>query len=218
MDKETNKIELKDGVSYLEYKEANHSCYKNSDLVPAIYEGGYKLWECSLDILNYIQTGINFNGLSVLEIGCGIGLPGLYCLLQGAHVVFQDFNEDVIVNSTSPTVMNNLKRLGKEHLSSHAKFIYGDWKGISVDKADIILTSDTIYNEKNYDSLVYLMGNSLKPSGQIILGCKRFYFGVGGGVNQFKDYLKKQGGLKLANEIKISDGMSNIREILILTN
>ena len=36
-------------------------------------------------------------GKTVLELGCGHGLPGITSIVKGAeHVIFLDFNEEVI--------------------------------------------------------------------------------------------------------------------------
>ena len=68
-----------------------------SDLVPGQYEGGLKVWECSVDLLDFFLRSPELHGLSnVLELGCGSGLPGIAALMKGSRpVVFTDFNMDV---------------------------------------------------------------------------------------------------------------------------
>lgn len=65
--------------------------------------GGFKLWECAVDLAQYLcreysldklvtsKTDPNFElvGKRVLELGCGQGLPGIVPLLAGAEVHFQ---------------------------------------------------------------------------------------------------------------------------------
>ncbi|KAL5514466.1 hypothetical protein ACEPAG_2554 [Sanghuangporus baumii] len=69
-----------------------------SDLVPGVYEGGLKTWECSLDLVDYLSgsdlegkvEGVGggsvrwLRGKRVIEIGCGTAIPSLYLL----HVLF----------------------------------------------------------------------------------------------------------------------------------
>jgi hypothetical protein len=46
----------------------------NSDLVSGVYEGGLKVWECSIDICNYLCKPEHrefLKGKRVLELGCG---------------------------------------------------------------------------------------------------------------------------------------------------
>lgn len=83
-----------------------------SDLVPGVYEGGLKTWECSLDLVEHLhnlQLSSNFGGFTgqrVLEvrlqlyplvlnesnnqkIGCGTAMPSLYIL----HHLFSSLNQ-----------------------------------------------------------------------------------------------------------------------------
>lgn len=70
---------------------------QHSDLVPAVYEGGLKIWQCTYDILNHLyQKEINFKGQKVLDLGCGAGILGLYAYKQGAKVCFQDYVSIII--------------------------------------------------------------------------------------------------------------------------
>jgi hypothetical protein len=54
---------------------------KHSDLIPKVYEGGLKVWECSIDLINYCVDSTNdvsIENKKVLELGCGIGLVKLF--------------------------------------------------------------------------------------------------------------------------------------------
>ena len=69
------------------------------------HAGGFKLWECAVDLANFLcehfgiessQDGTHslsspsdLTGTSVLELGCGQGLPGILLGLCGATVHFQ---------------------------------------------------------------------------------------------------------------------------------
>lgn len=68
---------------------------KSKDIVTGKYEGGLKVWECSLDLSTFICENISLfstnNGVNnkVLELGCGYGIPGLILLKNGYSVDFQ---------------------------------------------------------------------------------------------------------------------------------
>jgi len=91
-----------------------------SDLVPLVYEGGLKTWECSLDLASCLRrNGLAANvakGQRVLELGCGTAIPTV-CLLQDifaatpvnnnteTHVHLQDYNASVLQLVTVPNVV-----------------------------------------------------------------------------------------------------------------
>ena len=50
--------------------------FVKSDLISGVYEGGLKVWECTFDMVDYLQQ-IDMSGKSVIELGCGQGLPGI---------------------------------------------------------------------------------------------------------------------------------------------
>jgi predicted nicotinamide N-methyase len=57
----------------------------NKDIIPGVYEGGFKLWECTLDMLKYIEAQANiFEGKRIIEMGCGHGLLGILASKMGA--------------------------------------------------------------------------------------------------------------------------------------
>jgi predicted nicotinamide N-methyase len=87
------------------------SLQMQSDLIPGVYEGGLKVWECAADLSNYlIAQGGELRGKHVLEVGCGAGYPGIVAMARGAHVDFQDYNADVLLKVTMPNVSMNTSR------------------------------------------------------------------------------------------------------------
>ncbi len=82
---------------------------RHSDLIPGVYEGGLKLWECAIDLVHFLsKSNIDFSGMRILELGCGTGLPGIYSAIRGAKDVhFQDYNPEVLNFVTIPNVILN---------------------------------------------------------------------------------------------------------------
>lgn len=161
----------------------NKSNLLHSDLVEGVYEGGLKVWECSIDLLNYLAemaATTDYSQLKVLsryqiqvfEIGCGHGLPGIFCLLRGSQVLLQDFNEEVIAKVTKPTVELNASSTSHQ---SNCKFMHGDWDNLDLadSKFELVLTSETIYNTKNYEKLHNLLQRSLSSNGIVLIAAKR---------------------------------------------
>ena len=52
--------------------------------VTGVYEGGLKIWECSIDLAAFVASGVDFQNLNVLELGCGAGLPAIVAGQLGA--------------------------------------------------------------------------------------------------------------------------------------
>jgi protein-histidine N-methyltransferase len=89
-----------------------------SDLAPNVYEGGFKTWECSLDLCRFLLDRGPRRDLDdmarvshVLEMGCGSALPSLL-LFQHAvraelavHFTLTDYNADVLRLVTLPNVL-----------------------------------------------------------------------------------------------------------------
>lgn len=65
----------------------------NSDLIAGVYEGGLKIWECTVDLINYlVSERLDFGNSIVMDLGCGAGIVGIYALIQSASCVyFQDY-------------------------------------------------------------------------------------------------------------------------------
>ena len=209
----------------------------STDLIPLVYEGGLKIWECSIDLVEYLlESKMSFHGKLVMEIGCGAGLPGMYALLQGAEVHFQDYNDDVIEYVTIPNVLMNLAQQHKQRQSEIAsfdlletarkccRFFSGDW-GSVVDfinpgqvnemMYDVILTSETIYAVESHVKLYNVIKRHLKePSGIAYVAAKTHYFGVGGGTRSFEKLVKMDGVFDVSVCKVYTDGVQ--REIFCM--
>ncbi|XP_075012844.1 histidine protein methyltransferase 1 homolog isoform X1 [Calonectris borealis] len=85
------------------------SVSSHSDLIPGVYEGGLKIWECTFDLIDYFsEAEIQFTNKTVLDLGCGAGLLGIVALRGKAEKVhFQDYNSTVIDEITLPNVVAN---------------------------------------------------------------------------------------------------------------
>ncbi|NXJ95162.1 MET18 methyltransferase, partial [Corythaixoides concolor] len=85
------------------------SVSSHSDLIPGVYEGGLKIWECTFDLIEYFsEAEIQFTNKTVLDLGCGAGLLGIVALKGKAEEVhFQDYNSTVIDEITLPNAVAN---------------------------------------------------------------------------------------------------------------
>ncbi|XP_063790395.1 histidine protein methyltransferase 1 homolog isoform X2 [Pseudophryne corroboree] len=211
----------------------------NSDLISGVYEGGMKIWECTFDLMKYLEEeDVVFKGKRVLDLGCGAGLLGIVALKRKAKEVhFQDYNSTVIEEITIPNILVNCdsddvnenieeKPSGKRYKKSGMKagllfscrFFSGDWSHFRIlmqnemppMQYDIILTSETIYNPSYYSALHDIFQHLLAPNGIVYLTSKSHYFGVGGGVHLFETFIK-EGKLFHINTLNIhEDGLQRM--------
>lgn len=213
----------------------------DSDLIPGKYEGGFKLWECAVDLARCMCKHFRIEqfdhhsypqlpGLPrVLELGCGQGIPGILLLKAGAEVHFQDYNREVLTALTAPNVAANIAGNSKQaegHPFPRPRFFSGDWTTLPMllesenllGTYDMILSAETIYRLDSQQQLLNCIKQCLKPTtGQAWIAAKSYYFGVGGGTASFSRLVDKDATFNVETVDVINDGASNKREILMLT-
>ena len=230
MEDKTRKIEFSNDKSLanisLNYIHFNNSLIKttnvpeNTDLISGKYEGGIKIWECDQDLLEFLPSIYNdsWKNKNILDMGCGHGLPGIYLLLKGVNeICFQDFNKEVLDNITK-NYINQLKNNFGLDFEKNVNYVEGDWGAFQYNKKfDIIISGDTLYNNANYEKIYNLIKNNLNKDGEAYFASKRFYFGVGGGSSEFRQYISDRNEFQIEQVKTIKDGINNIRVILKIT-
>lgn len=81
----------------------------DEDVRKNVYEGGLKVWEGALDLVECLE---NYDDVyNVLEMGCGAAVPSCYLLYQsikrgkGGRFIFADYNEAVLRLLTAPNAI-----------------------------------------------------------------------------------------------------------------
>ncbi|KAL8657896.1 MAG: hypothetical protein Q9226_001469 [Calogaya cf. arnoldii] len=94
------------------------------DIDPNVYEGGFKTWECSIDLAKYLATQSEYlsqiltNPCTIVELGAGTALPSqlLLCILISkafasqpprTSMILADFNPAVLKLATIPNLLFN---------------------------------------------------------------------------------------------------------------
>ena len=116
------------------------------------------LWESAIGLARHIsELDKVLSDKRVLEIGCGIGVAGITACQAGAKVVFTDFEHDALLFA---------KHNAQQNQVNSAFFVQMDWNALCFqDKFDVILASDVIYEEQNWQPILSLLQNLLNPDG-----------------------------------------------------
>jgi predicted nicotinamide N-methyase len=109
-----------------------------------------ELWPSAIALAREVAR-LDVDGLRVLELGCGLGLPSIVAALGGAHVLATDWSPDAV-----EVAARNAERNGAELETALAA-----WGTASafVDAApwDLVLGADLLYERRNVDQLLALL-------------------------------------------------------------
>lgn len=121
-----------------------------------------ELWPAAIGLSEHlIKSNVIKPGMTVLEIGCGLGLPGIIAAKLGAKVTLTDYLEEALTFAKNNCELNNLNEI---------KFDVMDWRNPSPTlSADIILASDITYERRFFEYLPNTFRTLCKPGGIIII-------------------------------------------------
>jgi predicted nicotinamide N-methyase len=95
--------------------------------------------------------------LTVLEVGCGLGLPGVAALARGLRVVFSDYDPTAVRFAANNARLNGFSNFAERPF---------DWRAPPDDlKVNVVLASDLTYEARHVEPLVALLGKVLVPGG-----------------------------------------------------
>lgn len=132
----------------------------DEDLVPCWAE----LWPSARALSRYVWEKLDLGGQSLMELGSGLGLPGVICGVKGASVTFSDYNQEAVNLSVHNADINGVKAAG----------CLGDWRHFTMEtQFDWIIGSDVFYDPKLNPYVLKIFLNNLKPGGQLLLSHQR---------------------------------------------
>ena len=123
-----------------------------------------KIWEASMVLADHLASREPLPGSKLLEIGCGVGVVGIVAASFGHSVTMTEQDPDAInfaranaltnLPSSVPTI--DIRRLDWNHPLLKRTF-------------DLIVGSEIVYNQRDYEPLFRLFKSFLKQDGEIIL-------------------------------------------------
>jgi predicted nicotinamide N-methyase len=138
--------------------------------VPAVNEAFAKdeympywadLWPASRMLARAILHEPWTPGVEALEVGCGLGLPGIVALSMGVKVTFSDYDACALRFAAGNARLNG-------HNDFHTTQL--DWRSPPDDlSAGVILASDLVYELRHVPPIVAFVKKVLQPGGVCLL-------------------------------------------------
>jgi predicted nicotinamide N-methyase len=120
-----------------------------------------KIWEASIVLAHHlVQIGLD-KQMTVLEIGAGMGIAGLFLGAHGHKVMITDYEEDALELLQMNAELNGLTNVSTSKLDWHNPDLGGEY--------DIICGSELVYSETSIEPIIGLFRRYLKPGGTVFL-------------------------------------------------
>lgn len=124
------------------------------------------LWTSSLELARWCLSDPSVPGVSVLEIGCGVGLAGIAAAQAGARVLLTDVDPEALMFAR----YNALTNLPEPVMRSSLSVGLLDWEAPgAVEPVDLLLGGDVIYERSIFNRLLDLFDIALRPQGVAVL-------------------------------------------------
>jgi len=103
-----------------------------------------ELWPSGLALARALPPELA--GLTVIELGCGLGVPSLVAAARGARVTAIDWAEDAIALLAGNAARNRLD----------VQALRADWRRFD-GRFDLALAADVLYEQRNVEPLLDLL-------------------------------------------------------------
>ena len=121
-----------------------------------------KIWESSLVLAELLAGLPRAEETSLLELGAGLGVPGLVAAAAGMQVTLSDYEPHILdferVNAAASSLQN-------------VSFSMLDWKNPPADmpRYDVLAGAEILFREEFFEPLLQVMRRALKPGGVVYL-------------------------------------------------
>ena len=120
-----------------------------------------KLWEASLMLAYVMASTPSRSGQTLLELGAGMGAPGLVAASKGYRVTLSDYEPHILDFQRVSAAANGLTDID---------FKIIDWKSPKdMPQFDRIIGAEILFRDEFFDPLLKLFGSYLAPKGEIYI-------------------------------------------------
>jgi len=160
-----------------------------------------KIWEASWILADYMAAASPDSDKHVLEIGGGIGLVGITAAAFGHSITMTESDNHAINFAKANAALNGVNNLKIDKL---------DWNKPSLNgRFDVIIASEVVYKEKDFEPLENLFKTYLAPMGEIVLAS-----GMRNTTMAFFNYLSQTYNVRAQKKILRSDDDEKITVVL----
>ena len=120
-----------------------------------------RLWEAALVLAEFIATVPKDAGPTLLELGAGLGVPGLVAAAAGFQVTLTDYEELILDFERINAAASKLEGVEVAKL---------DWLNPSeLNRYDVIVGAEILFRDVFFEPLLEILRRSIKPDGVIYL-------------------------------------------------
>jgi predicted nicotinamide N-methyase len=101
-----------------------------------------ELWPAATALAEALPETLE--GVRVVELGCGLGVPSLVAAARGAEVTALDWAEDAVALLRQNAARNGLELTASLH----------DWREPLADRFDLALAADVLYERRNVEPVL----------------------------------------------------------------
>lgn len=122
-----------------------------------------KLWPASLVLAQFAQAQAHRSDGPLLELGAGLGLPGLAAASAGRRVVLSDLDPDALEFARAAVELN--------HLEDRVEVTALDWTDPvpAIGRFSTVLGAEILYHPPLYPSLLELLPRITREGGSIFI-------------------------------------------------
>lgn len=143
-------------------------CVENQDVLLSLVSGhddapyGLLLWESAVALAQELEDRPELvAGARVLELGTGVGLPGLVARGLGARV----YQTDKAADALWVAALNE-----RENGLSGVERFRADWTNWAhTDRYDVVIAADILYETKMHKVIASIVEKSVAPHGTVLL-------------------------------------------------
>ncbi len=120
-----------------------------------------RLWEAAMVLADFLAATPPAAGSRVLELGAGLGAPGLVAAARGAEVTLSDYEPHILDFERISATANGL---------GNVAFRLIDWhKPPELAPFDMIIGAEILFRDEFFAPLLRIFRKYLKPDGEIYL-------------------------------------------------